>query len=331
MTGVRDVGVGVVGVGLMGRRHAENVTRVGGAKLLAIHDANASLAERVARELGAKSCASVDALLSYSGVDAVVIASPAPAHEAHAVAALAAGKDVLLEKPIALTLEAADRILAAAASASAARLQIGFMRRYDPAYTEAVSVVRSGKVGAVRFFKGVDRDRDAPSGPSGSLARADIFAESAIHDFDVARWITGDEVAGVRASALTLAPDAPGPDLALAELRFVGGAAASIETYRGARYAYDIRAEIVCSEGIVCVGGFAQRSVEVLLPDGDRRDLSAHFLDRFADAYLIELRDFLAGVRYPHPPRVSGEDGRRALAIALACDRACDDAREVAP
>jgi len=313
VTRVRDIGVGVVGVGLMGRRHAENVTRVGGAKLLAIHDANASLAERVARELGAKSCASVDALLSYSGVDAVVIASPAPAHEAHAVAALAAGKDVLLEKPIALTLEAADRILAAAASASAARLQIGFMRRYDPAYTEAVSVVRSGKVGA------------------GSLARADIFAESAIHDFDVARWITGDEVAGVRASALTLAPDAPGPDLALAELRFVGGAAASIETYRGARYAYDIRAEIVCSEGIVCVGGFAQRSVEVLLPDGDRRDLSAHFLDRFADAYLIELRDFLAGVRYPRPPRVSGEDGRRALAIALACDRACDDAHEVAP
>ena len=330
MTTVGDIGVAVIGVGLMGRRHAENVARVGGAKLLAVHDANASVAERIARELGATSCASVDSLLSFGGVDAVVIASPAHAHERHALAALAAGKDVLLEKPIASTLEAADRILAAA-SASAARLQIGFMRRYDPAYAEALSVVRSGKVGAVRLFKGVDRDRDAPSGPSGSVARADIFAESAIHDFDVARWITGDEVAGVRATAMTLAPDAPGPDLALAELRFAGGAAASIETYRGARYAYDIRAEIVCSEGTVCVGGFPQRSVEVLLPDGERRDLSAGFLDRFADAYLFELRDFLAGVRHHTPPRVSGEDGRRALAIALACDRACDDAREIAP
>ena len=329
MTG-GDVGVGVIGVGLMGRRHAENVARVGGAKLCAVHDANASVSERVARELDAKSCASVDELLSHDGVDAVVVASPAHAHEANAVAALAAGKDVLLEKPIAPTLEAADRILAAA-SVSAARLQIGFMRRYDPAYAEAASVVRSGRVGALRFFKGVDRDRDAPSGPSGSLARADIFAESAIHDFDVARWITGDEVAGVRAMARTLAPNAPGPDFALADLRFAGGAAASIETYRGARYGYDIRAEIVCSEGTVFVGGFAQRSVQVLLPDEDRRDLSAHFLDRFADAYLTELRDFLSGVQERRPPRVSGEDGRRALAIALACDRACDGADEVIP
>ncbi len=329
MTG-GDVGVGVIGVGLMGRRHAENVARVGGAKLCAVHDANASVSERVARELDAKSCASVDELLSHDGVDAVVVASPAHAHEANAVAALAAGKDVLLEKPIAPTLEAADRILAAA-SVSAARLQIGFMRRYDPAYAEAASVVRSGRVGALRFFKGVDRDRDAPSGPSGSLARADIFAESAIHDFDVARWITGDEVAGVRAMARTLAPNAPGPDFALADLRFAGGAAASIETYRGARYGYDIRAEIVCSEGTVFVGGFAQRSVQVLLPDGDRRDLAVHFLDRFADAYLTELRDFLSGVQERRPPRVSGEDGRRALAIALACDRACDGADEVIP
>jgi scyllo-inositol 2-dehydrogenase (NAD+) len=327
---VADIGVAVVGVGLMGRRHAENVARVGGAKLIAVHDANPSVSERVGRTLGAKSSASVDELLSQDGVQAVVIASPAGAHEAHAVAALAAGKDVLLEKPIAPTLEAADRIRAAAAR-STARLQIGFMRRYDPAYTQAASVVRSGKLGAIRLFKGLDRDRDAPTGPPGSISRANIFAESAIHDFDVARWVIGDEVAGVRASASTLAPDAPGPDLGLAELRFTGGAIASIETYRGARYAYDIRAEIVCSEGTVCIGGFSQRSVEILSPDGSRHDLFPGFLERFADAYLFELRDFLAGVRYRTPPRVTGEDGRRALAIALACDRACDVAREVVP
>jgi scyllo-inositol 2-dehydrogenase (NAD+) len=328
--GVRDVGVGVIGVGLMGRRHAENVARVAGAKLRAVHDANSSVSERVARELDAKSCASVDELLSRDGVDAVVIASPASAHAGHATAALAAGKDVLLEKPIAPTLDAADAILAAA-RASTARLQIGFMRRYDPAYAEAASVVRSGELGELRFFKGVDRDRDAPSGAAGSLPRSNIFAESAIHDFDVARWLSDDEVAGVRAAARTLAPNAPGPDFALAELRFAGGVAASIETYRGARYGYDVRAEIVCSDGTVCVGGFAQRAVEVLRADGARRDLFPGFLERFADAYLLELRDFLRGVREQSPPRVSGDDGRRALAIALACDRACDEGREVAP
>ena len=324
------IGVGVIGVGLMGRHHAENVGRVDGAKLVAVHDANPLVAERVARELGATSCASVDELLSIDGVAAVIIASPAQAHERQAVAALAAGKDVLLEKPIAPTLEAADRILAAT-GASAARLQIGFMRRYDPAYAEAATLVQSGALGDLRFFKGVDRDRDAPSGPAGSLPRTNIFAESAIHDFDVARWIASDEVVGVRATARTFATNAPGPDFALADLHFARGAAASVETYRGARYAYDIRAEIVCSEGTVCVGGFAQRSVEVLLPDGGRRDLFPGFLERFADAYLLELRDFLDGARERRPPRVSGDDGRRALAIALACDRACDEAREVVP
>jgi scyllo-inositol 2-dehydrogenase (NAD+) len=330
VTGVGDVGVGVIGVGLMGRRHAENVARVGGAKLVAVYDANASLSERVARELGAERSASVERLLSHDHVGAVVIASPGPTHEAHALAALAAGKDVLLEKPIAESLDAADRIVACAA-ASTARLQIGFMRRYDPAYVEAASIVRSGKLGELRFFKGVDRDRDAPTGPAASLPRSNIFVESAIHDFDVARWLAGDEVIGVRAAAWTLAPDAPGPDFVLADLRFTGGAAASIETYRGARYAYDIRAEIVCSEGTVCVGGFAQQTVEILLPGGDRRDLFPGFLERFDDAYLLELRDFLDGVCERRPPRVTGEDGRRALAIALACDRACDDAREVVP
>lgn len=324
------IGVGVIGVGLMGRRHAENVLRTDGANLVAVHDANAALGARVASELGAENCGSVEELLAKRGVEAVVVASPARMHTSHAMDALLAGKDVLLEKPIAPTLVDADRVLAAAAS-SHGRLQIGFMRRYDPAYVEAASVVRSGKVGEPRFFKGIDRDRDAPSGPPRTLPRANIFVESAIHDFDIARWIMSDEVAGVRATALTLASDAPGPDLALADLRFAGGAAGNVETYRGACYAYDIRAEIVCSEGTVCVGGFAQRAVEVLLPNGDRRDLFPGFLERFADAYLLELRDFLEGVREGRPPRVTGDDGRRALAIALACDRACDDAREVAP
>jgi len=324
------IGVGVIGVGLMGRRHAENVARIDGAKLVAVHDASAPAAERVARELGARNYASVDELLGDDRVDAIVVASPASTHESHAIAALSAGKDVLLEKPIAPTLDAADRILAAA-SASRGRLQVGFMRRYDPAYVEAAGVVRSGKVGAPRFFKGVDRDRDAPTGGPGTLARANVFVESAIHDFDVARWIMCDEVARVRATALTLAPDAPGTDLALADLRFARGMAASIETYRGARYAYDIRAEIVCSEGTVCVGGFAQRAVEVLLSGGDRRDLFPGFLERFADAYLLELRDFLEGVPERRAPRATGDDGRRALAIALACDRACDEGREVVP
>jgi predicted dehydrogenase len=317
----------------MGRRHAENIARhMSDARVVAVTDADRATSDGVARELDARSCESVEALLERTDVRAVIVASPKRHHEHHAVSAARAGKDVFLEKPIATSLEGADRLLAAARDAGV-RLQIGFQRRYDRAYADAKRIVTSGELGGPLLYRGINRDRDAPVGPPRSMETNDILTESAIHDLDGARWMMSDEVAGVRASLATVGDrdTSPAPDLTMVELRFAGGAVAHIEALRGARYAYDIRSEIICEQGAVMVGGFAQTMLTVLRGGERRDDLYPGFLERYAEAYTAEVRDFVAGVADRRPPAVSGEDGRRALAIALAAGRSAAIAQEIVP
>jgi scyllo-inositol 2-dehydrogenase (NAD+) len=249
----------------------------------------------------------------------------------HAIAAAGAGKDVFVEKPIAKSLEGADRVIAAAREAGV-RLQVGFQRRYDVPYAEARKLVSSGSLGRPLFYRGINRDLLAPVGPPGSMDTNDILTESAIHDLDGARWMLSDEVVGVRATLSTIGDRAtsPAPDLAMVELAFSGGAVAHIEGMRGARYAYDIRSEVLCENGAVMVGGFAQTVLTVLRQGERRDDVYPGFLERYADAYVAELRDFVAGVRDRRPPAVTGEDGRAALAIALAAGRAAATSADVA-
>ena len=323
----------MIGVGLMGRRHAENIAGLeGAARLVALTDAERVTRERVANDLGAGSCESIDVLLERADVRAVVVASPKRFHEEHAIAAARAGKDVFLEKPIATSLAGADRVIAAALDARV-RLQVGFQRRYDAAYAEARRLVLGGALGRPLLYRGVNRDRDAPFGPPGTMDANDILTESAIHDLDGARWMMSDEVTGVRASLATVGDPAttPGPDLTMVELYFAGGAVAQIEAMRGARYAYDIRSEVICEAGAVMVGGFAQTMLTVLREGERRDDLYPGFLERYADAYVAELRDFVVGVRDRRPAAITGDDGRRALAIALAAERAATRVESVAP
>jgi predicted dehydrogenase len=323
----------VIGVGLMGRRHAENLAKhVSDARVLAVSDADESARERVAKDLGASSTASVEALLDLPSVRAVVIASPARFHEAHAIAAAHAGKDVFVEKPIAKTLEGADRVIAAAREAGV-RLQVGFQRRYDAPYAEARKLVSSGALGRPLYYRGINRDREMPFGAPGSYGRGDVLTESAIHDLDGARWMLSDEVSSVWADLATIGDPAtaPSPNVAMVVLHFGGGAVAHVETLRGARYAYDIRSEVLCEDGAVMIGGFAQTMLTVLRGNERREDLHPGFLERYADAYVAELRDFVGGVVDRRPAAVTGEDGRRALAIALAAERAAATIQAVAP
>lgn len=318
------LGVAVVGTGAMGMRHAENIAHgVPGARLVAVHDADRASAARAATSLGCAESPDMEALLSRDDVDAVVIVSPPRFHAEHAVAAARAGKHVFLEKPIALTLEDADRIIAAA-EAAAVRLQIGFMRRFDPAYVAAHASLQRGDIGEPRLFRGIDRDQDAPSGPFGSAPRAAILTDSAIHDFDVARWLMADEAVAVRATIAVIGDRGtiPCPNVALVDIRFARGALGNVETLHGARYGYDIRAEVVGTAGTLFIGGHQRTAVQLFTAQGAHHDLTAHWLDRFADAYLLELRDFVAAVTRGRAPAVTGDDGRRALAIALAADEA---------
>jgi predicted dehydrogenase len=306
---------------MWGRPHAENAARrIDGAALVAVYDYATDLAKRVAGELGAEATASVDALLARSDVQAVVVASPSRFHAEQAIAALAAGKDVLVEKPMAHTIADCDRMIAAAERAKV-RLQVGFMRRYDPAYAEARRLISAGTIGEPQLVRAVHRDREATHLPAAAGLR-DMMFESTIHDFDLTRFLFADDIASLTTTAAVLCHErgdhGHAPTAALNAVRFTRGGLADIETYWGAEYAYDVRTEIVCAKGTAMVGHQQRTRLEVYTPDGARHDLFPGFLERFDDAYLIELADFVAGARERRPAAVTGADGRAAVAAALA-------------
>lgn len=331
-----QLGVGVIGVGTLGKRHAENVRFViPEARLVAVADADAQRAAQVAAELGIEhSYDNVEALVARKDVQAVVIASPSKFHASATEAAAAAGKHVFCEKPPALTLEEAEAAMKAVARAGV-MLQIGFMRRYDPAYARAKKRIEAGEIGDPIIFKSLGRDRQPPplsffkSGINGTL-----FSDSAIHDFDLARWLMRDEVAEVHAFAGTTAC----PELAqlgdidscVVNLRFARGGIGNVEAFRQSRYGYDIRTEIQGTKGAMQIGYLRQTAELVLTGSGAAYDVVDHWLVRFAEAYLNELREFVRTVLAGGSLKVTGEDGRRALQVALAAERSYREKHSIA-
>lgn len=333
---MKRLGLGVVGVGDMGKRHAENLRRlIPQANLLAVADPDTQRARRVAAELEVEHAFnSLEALLERKDIQAVVIASPDKFHAGAVQLAAAAGKDILCEKPLALTIEDADAALAAV-DKSQVRMQVGHMRRYDPAYADAKKRIEAGEIGEPIIFKAIGRDRDAPP-LSHYQARMNgmLFLNSSIHEFDLARWLMNDEVSEVHAytTVLTRPEVAQFGDIVagVVNLRFERGAIGGVESFVQSRYGYDVRTEIVGSRGTLMVGYLRQTGELVLTGEGARHDIVDHFLLRFADAYVLEMRDFVETILAGGAPRVTGRDGRRAVAIAVAAQRSYRESRPVA-
>jgi inositol 2-dehydrogenase len=332
---MRKLAVGVLGVGEMGKRHAENLRRrIPEARLVAVADAVAERARQVAQELEVDdSYGSLEAMLERKELDAVLIATPDKFH-AHAVTMAArAGKDIFCEKPLALTLADAQAAVAEVARAGV-RLQVGFMRRYDPAYASAMSRIEAGEIGEPVIFKSIGRDKDAPPiSAFQSKVNGMLFYTNTIHDFDLARWLMRDEVSEVHAhTTVAIRPEiaAYGDVVAsVVNLKFDRGAIGNVESYQQAGYGYDVRTEIVGSQGTILVGTLRQTPAVFLNSSGGLVHLADHFLTRFADAYLIEMRDFVHNILAEIPLRVSGEDGVRALAVAVAAETSHVQAKPV--
>jgi inositol 2-dehydrogenase len=320
------LGVAVLGVGGMGRRHAENIRGlILGARLVAVADVAGERARAVAAELEVEhSYASLDDMLSRKDVDCVVIASPDKFHASAIQAAAAHGKDILCEKPLATNLADAHQALDAVNKAGV-RLQIGFMRRYDPAYAAAKARVEAGEIGEPVIFKSTGRDKDAPPiAAYQSNVNGMLFYNNTIHDFDLARWLMQDEVVETQAYAtVAIRPEVAkyGDVVAsVVNLKYRRGAIGNVESYVQSTYGYDVRTEIVGSEGSILVGTSWQAPATFLTKNGGMRTLEDHYLTRFADAYIIEMKDFVQSMLDGRPPRVTGEDGLRALEIAVAAE-----------
>lgn len=321
------LGVGVLGVGEMGRRHAENLrSSVPNARLMAVADVAVTRAAQIASELEIEhSFASLEQMLELPGLEALVIATPDKFHARAIRAAAAAGKHILCEKPIATTMSEAREALAAVSMAGV-RLQIGFMRHYDPAYEAAMKRVEAGEIGEPVVFKSVGRDKDVPPlAAYESNVNGMLFYSNSIHDFDLARWMMRDEVTEVHAyTTVAIRPElAKFGDIVagVVNLKYGRGAIGNIESHVQAIYAYDVRTEIIGSKGSVFVGSLQKTAATFLSTAGSTGILADHFLSRFADAYLNEMKDFVTNVLHDRPLRVTGDDGLKALAIAVAAEQ----------
>jgi predicted dehydrogenase len=320
----------------MGKRHAENLRRnVPEARLVAIADVSAERARQVATELEIeRSYGSLEAMLENKEIEAVLIATPDKFHAEAVGLAARAGKDVLCEKPLALNLPDAHETLDAVAKAGR-RLQVGFMRRYDPAYAAAMQRIEAGEIGVPVIFKSVGRDKDQPPlAAYESNVNGMLFYTNTIHDFDLARWLMRDEVSGVHAyttSAIRPEVTKYGDVVAsVVNLQYKQGAIGNIESYAQAVYGYDVRTEIVGSKGSIFVGSLQRMPAVFLSSRGGEQILADHFLSSFADAYLAEVRDFVRTMLSDGAPRVTGEDGLKALAIAVAAENSHLQSRPVA-
>src|ERR1700687_5697885 len=310
----------------MGRRHAENIRRlVPEARLVAIADVAADRARQAAEELEIeKSFRSLEEMLECKELDAVLIATPDKFHAKAIETAAGAGKDILCEKPLAITRADAHSALRAVASAGV-RLQIGFMRRYDPAYSAAMKRIEAGEIGIPVLFKSVGRDKDEPPlAAYQSNLNGMLFYNNTIHDFDLARWLMQDEVTEVHSyTTVAIRPEvAKYRDVvaSVVNLKYARGAIGSVESYGQAKYAYDVRTEIVGSTGSIFVGSLQQMPATFLSTQGSNQILADHFLTRFSDAYVAEVRDFVRTMLTDDAPRVTGEDGLKALEIAVAAE-----------
>jgi predicted dehydrogenase len=323
---MRKLGVGVLGVGEMGKRHAENLRHlVPEARLVAVADPFPERARQTAGELEIdKYFTSLDDMLACKDVDTVVIATPDKFHAAAITASARAAKNIFCEKPISLTMADAEAAVAEVTKAGG-RMQIGFMRRYDPGYAAAMKRIEHGEIGEPVIFKSVGRDKDAPpmsafqSGINGML-----FYTNTIHDFDLARWLMRDEVTEVHAhTTCSIRPEiAQYGDVvaSVVNLKFERGAIGNIESYQQAVYGYDVRTEIVGSKGAIFVGTLQQTPAVFLSANGGLQNLADHFLTTFAEAYVLEMRDFVHNILHDKLLRVSANDGIRALAIAAAAE-----------
>lgn len=318
------INIGLIGVGRIGQVHASTLALgVPGARLAGIADVNGKLAEETATRLACpRWTADPLELIDDPQIQAIAIASPNDTHAALIIACAAAGKAIFCEKPIDRDLGRTDDALAAVEKAGVP-LQIGFQRRYDAAHVHTRRMVEEGRLGQLLFVHSQTRDPEPP--PATIMAASGgVFRDTCSHDFDALRWITGQEITEV--TAISSAGPATGftssgePDIAVMAVRFSGGTLGHIDAVRGVLYGYDVRTEIIGSAATVMGGYHRETPVTEFSASGVKHDHVFWFPQRFGQAYVDELRAWVANVAEGRDVTATGVDGRQALVLALAAE-----------
>jgi myo-inositol 2-dehydrogenase/D-chiro-inositol 1-dehydrogenase len=330
----RQVNVGIIGAGRIGRVHAENLAyRIPEANVVAIADIFVEAGEKCAADLHIPSAFKDHrAIIENDEIEAVVICSSTDTHAQFVGEAAAAGKHIFCEKPIDFDLKKIDRALEAVSQAGV-KLQIGFNRRFDPSFKRVRDMVAEGKIGTPHIVHIFSRD---PSPPPVEYIKVSggIFLDMMIHDFDMARYLIGGDVEEVYATGGVMVDPRIGEagdiDTALVVLRYAQGAIGSIDNSRQAVYGYDQRVEVFGSGGSIVAANRTPDNAIYSNADGVHAAKPLYFfIERYTDAFIAEMKEFITCILEDKTPSVTGIDGRIPVVMGLAARKSYRENRPV--
>ena len=312
--------IAILGAGRIGQVHARAVASVPGATLVAVAEPVAEMANQMRDQFGCD-IREIDEVAASDDVDAVVICTPTDTHAELIEQFTAAGKAVFCEKPIDLKV---DRVRACLKKVEAAggRLMVGFNRRFDPDFMALKSAIDDGRIGEVEMITLTSRDPGPP--PYEYIIRSGgIFRDMMIHDFDIARWLLGEEVTMVQAAASVLTDPEIGKlgdyDSANVILTTASGKQCTITNTRRAAYGYDQRIEVLGSKGTVAARNTHEANIEIADASGYHRPpLLNFFMTRYVAAYANEIAAFVQALESGAEMPTRGIDGLKALELAEA-------------
>jgi myo-inositol 2-dehydrogenase / D-chiro-inositol 1-dehydrogenase len=332
---MRKLGVGMIGVGAIGRLHAENLAlNIPKAFLAGIADANLSVAKEVAAKLGVEKVYSdYKQMLEDKDVEAVAIATPTFLKREMIATIARKGKHIFVEKPMALTVADCDEMISEAKKGGV-KLQVGYQRRFDHAFVKADKAVTSGEIGKLQLIKSCTRDPPAEiqGWAVDPKLSGGIWLDTCSHDFDAIRFLSKAEVTQVFAEAVNSVYEKLKPlggiDNVFIVMVLSNGALAEVDSCQYTVYGYDVRAEVIGTKSAAFIGMGENSSTTILKNNAATLETPFTFQERFGQAYRDELVDFVNRILANEELKVRGEDGKKAVEIGLA---AAESARKHVP
>ncbi|MFH0522200.1 Gfo/Idh/MocA family protein [Streptomyces sp. M41] len=323
----RTLSVAVIGAGKMGADHVRRIDEViSGARVAAVADVDAERAKAVAARVdGCTAHTDPAAAMAAADVDAVLIASPGPAHEAALLTALEHDLPVLCEKPLTPDPASALRVMAAEQRLGRRRVQVGFMRRYDAEYLKLKALLETGQLGRPLMLHNRHRNVASPPGWTSEM----LINDSVTHEMDVTRWLLGHEITAVTVLAPT--PSGNAPD-GIRDPQFVvfetdGGAIVDVEIFVNCGFGYQVQAEVVCERGTARVGdGHAMVTNAAGRWGGI---IAQDYIERFTDAYDRQVQSWVDATRRGEVTGPGVWDGYAVAAVCEASVRALEDGGRV--
>jgi myo-inositol 2-dehydrogenase/D-chiro-inositol 1-dehydrogenase len=330
----KQITIGLIGAGRIGRLHARNLAfHIPDAKVVTVSDVYLEAATQCAAECQIpKAVQAYREIMEDPRIEAIFICSSTDTHSQMICEGAEAGKHIFCEKPIDFDLNRIDKALQAVEKAGV-KLQIGFNRRFDPSFKHARDLVSEGKIGMPHIIRITSRDPKPPSLDYVKVSGG-LFLDMAIHDFDMCRYLTAEEVTEIYAIGTSLVDPEIGKagdvDTAITMLTYQSGAFCTIDNSRKAVYGYDQRIEVFGSEGCIIVGNRTPHAGTLYTIESVQSALPLYFfLERYNESYIEETRQFIQCIKDDTPPPVTGIDGKIPVIMGLAAQQSLKEHRPV--